>query len=104
MRGSDSEFTPIPNSYLILNNKNKIYFFCNLKKIDKKVKKNLENVIISDIKNITEFLSKIKNKTVQLDSSSCSIFFKNIIKKNNVIFEKQDPIYFLKSIKNKMRN
>ena len=34
--------------------------------------------------------------------SSCSIFFKNIIKKNNKLFEKQDPIYFLKSIKNKI--
>ena len=33
IRGADSDFAPIPNSYLMLNNKNKkIYFFCNLKK------------------------------------------------------------------------
>ena len=101
IRGSDSEFTPIPNSYLILEN-NKTYLFCNTKKIDTKLKTKLENVILVDIKYIKKFLSKIKNKTIQIDSFSCSVFFKNIIKKNNVIFEKQDPIYLLKSIKNKI--
>jgi Xaa-Pro aminopeptidase len=101
IRGEDSEFSPIPNSYLILNNKNKVYFFCNLKKINKKLKKELKNIKILDIKFIKQFLLSIKNKTVQLDKTSCSIFYKNIIKKNNIIVEKYDPIYFLKSIKNK---
>ena len=102
IRGSDSEFTPIPNSYLILNNKNEVYFFCDLKKVDKKLKKKLNNIIIINIKYIDKFLLKVKNNLVQLDSSSCSVFFKNIIKKNNTILEKQDPIYFFKSIKNKI--
>ncbi len=101
LRGADSEFTPIPNSYLILNNNKNIYFFCDLKKVDKKLKKNLSNIKIINIKYIEKFMQKVKNKTVQLDSSSCSIFFKNIIKKNNIIIEKKDPIYFLKAIKNK---
>ncbi len=101
LRGSDSEFTPIPNSYLILNNNKNIYFFCDLKKVNKKLKKNLSNIKIISIKYIEQFLQKMKNKTVQLDSSSCSIFFKNIIKKNNIIIEKKDPIYFFKAIKNK---
>ena len=101
LRGSDSEFTPIPNSYLILNNDKNIYFFCDSKKINKKLKKKLSNIKIINIKYIEQFLQKMKNKTVQLDSSSCSIFFKNIIKKNNIIIEKKDPIYFLKAIKNK---
>ena len=101
LRGGDSEFTPIPNSYLIINNKNDVYFFFNLKKNTKKLKKNLgKNIKIIDIKNIEDFILKIKNKKVQLDSISCSIFFKNIIKRNNQIIEKQDPIYFFKSIKN----
>ena len=101
LRGSDSEFTPIPNSYLILNNNKNIYFFCDLKKVNKKLKKNLSNIKIISIKYIDKFLQKMQNKTVQLDSSSCSIFFKNIIKKNNIIIEKKDPIYFFKAIKNK---
>ena len=101
LRGSDSEFSPIPNSYLIIDSKNKVYFFCDLKKINKKLKKDLKDVIIINIKFITQFILKINNKTIQLDSSSCSIFFKNILRKKNIIFEKKDPIYLLKSIKNK---
>ena len=102
LRGSDSKFTPMPNSYLILNNKNKIYFICNLNKIDKKLKKNLKNIKLVDIKNVEKFLINIKNKRIQVDSSTCSVFFENLIKKNNIIIQKHDPIYFLKSIKNKI--
>ena len=101
LRGGDSEFTPIPNSYLIINSKGKVYFFLNPKKITEKLKKDLDkNIIIENIKNIEKFILKIKNKKIQLDSFSCSIFFKSIIKKNNQVIEKQDPIYYLKSIKN----
>jgi len=102
LRGKDSDFTPIPNSYLVLDEKNKMYFFCNLKKVKKELKKELKDIQIIDIKHVKKFLLKIKNKIIQLDSGSCSIFFKDIIKKNNKIIEKQDPIYFLKSIKNKV--
>jgi Xaa-Pro aminopeptidase len=102
IRGEDSEFSPIPNSYLILNDKNKVYFFCHLKKINKKLRKELKSIEILDIKYIKQFLLSIKNRTVQVDKTSCSIFHKNIIKKNNIIFEKYDPIYFLKAIKNKI--
>ncbi len=101
LRGRDSEFTPIPNSYLILDSKKKIYFFCDLKKIDNKIKKKLNYINIVNIKYIESFLKNIKNKKVQLDNISCSFFFKNIIKKKNIIIEKQDPIYSLKSVKNR---
>jgi Xaa-Pro aminopeptidase len=37
-----------------------------------------------------------------LDSSTCSIYFENILKKNNKILKFLDPIYFLKSIKSKI--
>ncbi len=103
LRGSDSDFSPIPNSYLIINNKNQVYFFCDLKKVNESLKKNLGNdITIINIKYIKKFILQIKNKIIQIDNSSCSIFFKNIIKKNNKIIEKQDPIYFFKSIKNKV--
>jgi Xaa-Pro aminopeptidase len=101
LRGGDSKYTPIPNSYLILNKKKEAYFFCDLKKVNIKLKKKLSNIIIKDIKLIKPFLQKIKNKTILLDSVSCSVFFKNILKLNNTIIEKYDPIYFFKSIKNK---
>ena len=81
LRGADSEFSPIPNSYLILNSKNKVYFFCDLKKIDNKLKKSFKNIKIINIKYIDLFLMNVKNKIIQLDNVSCSIFFKSIIKK-----------------------
>ena len=99
LRGADSEFTPIPNSYLILSDKKEIYFFCDLKKINKKLKKDLAYVKIIDIRYIEKFLLSIKNKKILLDENSCSIFFKNIIIKNNIILKMKDPIYLFKSIK-----
>ena len=103
LRGSDSEFSPIPNGYIIINKKNKVYFFCNLKKINKKLKKDLDsNIKIININTIEKFILNEKNKNFQLDNLSCSVFFKNIIKKNNKIVEKQDPIYLFKAIKNKI--
>ena len=103
LRGKDSDFTPIPNSYSIISNKSKIFFFCNLEKVNAQLKRDLDkNVIIKDIKNIKHFILKIHNKNFQIDASSCSIFFKNIIKINNKIVDKPDSIYLLKSIKNKV--
>ena len=102
IRGSDSEFTPIPNSYILLSKENVIYFFCDLRKIDNKFKKDLRNIKIKSINSLKKFFLKIKDKKIQIDNKSCSIFFKDIIKKNNKIIEKNDPIYLLKSIKNKI--
>ena len=61
-----------------------------------------DNIKIQDINNIKNFILRIKNKNFQIDSSTCSIFFRSIIKKNNRIIAKQDPVYLLKSIKNEV--
>ena len=50
LRGGDCKFAPIPNSYLILDSKNKVFFFCNIKKIDKNINMRLKNIEIIDIK------------------------------------------------------
>ena len=102
LRGDDSAYTPIPNSYLIIDSLNKANLFCDLKKIDSKTKKNLQDIKIIDINYLEIFLKRIKNKNLQIDNNSCSILFRNIIKKNNIIIETKDPIYNLKSIKNKI--
>ncbi len=102
IRGNDSEFTPLPNSYLILDNKKNVILFCDLRKIDKKINKHLKNIKIIDIKYIELFLYKILNKKIQIDENSCSILFEKIIKKNNKVIKVKDPIYLLKSIKNKI--
>ena len=102
IRGQDSEFTPMPNSYLTVSSHNKINLFCDLRKVDSNFRKKLKNIEFIDIKKTKNFLSKTKGKRILLDSSSCSIFFENILKKNNKIIQISDPIYFLKSIKSKV--
>ena len=101
IRGQDSKFTPIPNAYLTLDINKKINLFCNLNKIKNSFKKKFKNIKFIDIKFTDLFLSTIKNKKILIDSSSCSIYFENILKKNNKIVEFYDPIYFFKSIKSK---
>jgi len=102
IRGQDSEFTPMPNAYLTIDSNKKINLFCDLKKIQHSLKKKFKNVKFVNIKYTDLFLSKIKNKKILIDSSSCSIYFENILKKNNKISDFLDPIYFLKSIKSKI--
>ena len=42
LRGEDSNFSPIPNSYMILKKNNIINLFCNPKKINNKLKKKIK--------------------------------------------------------------
>ena len=100
IRGEDSDFSPIPNSRLIMDKKMNIFLFCDLNKIDKNLKKKLYFLKIIDIDDLDEFLLRIKNKKFSIDKISCSIFYINQIIKNNLIPNKNDPIYYLKSIKN----
>ena len=102
LRGQDSEFTPIPNAYLTIESNTKISLFCNLKKIENSLKKKYKNIKFLDIKYMDVFLSKVKNKKVLIDSSTCSICHEKILKKGNKIINYLDPIYFLKSVKSKV--
>ena len=102
IRGQDSEFTPIPNAFLTLDVNKNINFFCNLKKIEKNFRKKFSNIKFIDIKFINTELSNIKNKKLLIDPSSCSLYFENILNKNNNIIKLLDPIYFFKSVKSKL--
>ena len=102
IRGKDSDFSPIPNSYLIVDSNKKVNLFCDLKKINNSFKKNLKDIKILDIKKTSFFLSKIRNKKISIDSSTCSLFFEDILRKNNKIINFIDPTYSLKSIKTKV--
>ncbi len=102
IRGQDSEFTPLPNSYLTLDNNSKINFFCDPNKINKEFKNNFKDVKFVDIKKINIFLSEVQNKKILIDSKTCSIYFENILNKTNNIVNFEDPTYYLKSIKSKI--
>ena len=47
------------------------------------------------------FLKASKKGRIITDNKTCSIFHRNIIDKKFKILDKDDPIYLLKSIKNK---
>ena len=102
IRGNDSDYSPIPNCFLIIDKNMKIFLFCDLKKINIEFKRKLNFIRILGIDELENFLKKIKGKKFLLDNITCSIFYKDLIKKKNSILEKNDPIYLLKSQKNKI--
>ncbi len=100
IRGQDSNFSPIPNCFLIVDKEMRVFLFCDLNKIDKNFKKKFKFIYILEMKELENFLKRTKNKNFSIDGQTCSIFFQSIIKKNNKINKVIDPIYFLKSQKN----
>ncbi len=101
IRGHDSKYSPVTNAYLTIDTKKRISLFCDLRKVNNTLKRKFKNINFIDIKYLDLFLLKVKNKKILVDPKSCSIFFENIIKKNNFI-KYFDPIYSLKSIKSKI--
>lgn len=102
IRGCDSDYSPIPNCYLFIDKKMRIFLFCDLIKVDTKFERKLNFVHILQINKLENFLQRVKNQNFLIDELTCSIFYKNIIKKNNKILKIIDPIYYLKSQKNKV--
>ena len=102
IRGHDSPNSPIPNCRLLLTKNKKFYIFCKKKKLVKLIKENkiADNQII-DPEKIIIFFNKIKKGKFIIDKKTCSIFYRNSLINNHKIIEENDPIYFLKSIKNK---
>ena len=100
IRGRDSEYSPIPSCYILIDSKKKIKFFCDIKQISSSFKKIFRQIEFVSINKIGEILRNIHNKRFIIDKNTCSIYFNNIIKKNNKILKFDDPIYSLKAIKN----
>ncbi len=100
IRGNDSNYSPIPNCILLVDELMRMFLFCDLKKIDTKFKKKLKFVHVLDIKQLENFLKKIKSKSFSIDALTCSVFYKDIIKNNNRILRNTDPLYLYKSKKN----
>ena len=102
IRGFDNPNSPIPNCRILMDYKKRVYFIADnnkTKKIvkDKKIKKNQ----IIEPKNFENLINKLKKGRIIIDNHSCSIFYENLIKKKFLISKTNDPIYLMKSIKNK---
>jgi len=99
IRGYDSTYSPLPNARLLINKKGNIDLFAHYKKIVN-LKKNSQKIKFHDESKIEKKLKCLLNNKIWLDSISCSIYYKSLLRKRNIITEKLDPIYFFKSIKN----
>ena len=103
IRGRDNPTSPIPNCHLLIDASKNIYIITERKKVQKLIREkkiNLNEVI--EPKNFSNFLKKLKKNKIIVDEKTCSIFFEDIIKQKFKIIKKDDPIYLLKSIKNKI--
>ena len=80
----------------------KYYIICKRKKLinlikEKKIKKNQ----LIEPQEFEAFITKQKKGGIIIDEKSCSLYYEKIFGKKFKIFKNQDPIYHLKSIKNK---
>ena len=101
IRGRDTEYTPIPNCYVLVKKNKYITFFCDLKKISLSFKREFNKIRFLQIESAGKILSEIKGGKFIIDKNSCSFYFENIILKNNKILNLNDPINIFKAIKSK---
>jgi len=92
IRGYDSAFSPIPNARLLINSKGDIDLFSQLKKVTKIKKIFSRKIEFHDEDKIEKKLRNLWKNNIWLDSLSCSIHYKNLLRKRNRIIEKIDPI------------
>ena len=103
IRGKDSPYSPIPNCHLFLDNKNNLYLITkkeNIQNLLKEKKLNSNNLI--EPQNFKKFIYNQHGKKIIIDKKSCSIFYENILHNKFKVLKQDDPIYLLKSLKNKI--
>ena len=103
IRGNDLPNSPIANCKMILTKQKKIYFFSNSKKI-KNIKYSLKKfkIFFIDENNLLNCLVKLRKGNFCIDSKTCSLFEESLLSHKFNIIDREDPIYYLKSIKNKI--
>ena len=102
IRGKDLPNSPIANCNLILTKNREIYFFSKRNKISNIKKKFInKKIFFYEEEKLFEILRSIKPGSFCIDGKTCSVFNEEIIKSSFVIKERNDFIYYLKSIKNK---
>ncbi len=103
IRGHDNPTSPIPNCHLLVDISKKVNIFAEREKVQKLIKeKKIDSNKVIEPKNFSNFLKKLRKNKIIIDDKTCSIFFEDILKLKFKIIKKEDPIYLLKSIKNKI--
>ena len=101
IRGKDLPNSPIVNCKLIISNKGRLYLFVDSKKISNSIKKYFKNIVICNEIELLKTISNLSSGSFCIDKNTCSIFDQKIINSKFCISHYDDPIYALKSIKNK---
>ena len=103
IRGYDNPTSPIPNCNLVLSKEKIVYLIVEKNKSTKLLKeKKLKKEQIVDPKNLNNFLKGLKNKNAIIDKNTCSLYLEKLFRKRFKIIKREDPIYLLKSRKNKV--
>ncbi len=103
IRGRDNPFSPIPNCRIIINIKGEVSFFSDIKKSSNIFKKKIFlRVSFYKEKQIENILGKLKCKKIIIDKNSCPVLLENLINSKFKISKIEDPLYLMKSIKNKV--
>ncbi len=103
IRGGDSFYSPLLNAFALIQ-KNKITVFCNLKKVGNKLIRSFKkNVQFSDIRSLKERLMKSKILSVKIDPAITSYGLIKLLQSIKIKCQFiKDPIFYLKSKKNKI--
>jgi len=103
IRGEDSIYSPLLNAFALIQ-QNKIIVFCNLKKVGNKLIKSFKkDVQFSDIKSLKEKLIRTKIFSVKIDPATTSYGLIKFLQSSKIKCKFiQDPIFHLKSKKNKI--
>ena len=75
IRGGDAKYSPIPNSYILVERNKNLTFFCNLKKVNHSFKKYFKKINFVNIKTTGKVLSEINKKRFIVDRKTCSYYF-----------------------------
>ena len=103
IRGHDNPHSPMPHCRLLLNKNKKVFLISEKEKVIKIIKeKKISKKQIINPQEIINYFNKIKKSKFITDHKTCSIFYRNSLIKKHKILKKEDPIYALKAIKNKI--
>jgi Xaa-Pro aminopeptidase len=103
IRGKDNPTSPIPNSHLLISRNRKRILIAPKEKLKILIKKKIININeILEPKEFFKISEKLSGSRILLDIKSCSLKFEELFSKKFKVFKKNDPIYYLKSIKNKV--
>jgi Xaa-Pro aminopeptidase len=103
IRGKDSPTSPIPNSHLIISRNRKKILIAPKVKLKNLIKKKIINANeILEPKEFYKINERLSGSRILLDIKSCSLKFEKLFLKRFKVLKINDPIYYLKSIKNKV--